>query len=126
MSSATSRGDGIRQEVTLDSGHTINYDEPTDKGGKDTCLNPTESLAAALAGCTASTMRLYAARKDWDLTGLEVTVDTEYERYTPSSFKVRIEFPEGLDPDQVERLTTIAGKCPVHQALAGSVPIEIH
>jgi len=33
--------------------------------------------------------------------------------------------PEPLDPEQQRRLLVIAGKCPVHRALAGTTPIEI-
>jgi putative redox protein len=30
-----------------------------------------------------------------------------------------------LDDEQLERLRVIAGKCPVHRALAGETPVEI-
>ena len=33
--------------------------------------------------------------------------------------------PEPLDDEQQRRLLVIAGKCPVHRALAGETPIEI-
>ncbi len=126
MKRATARAlEGIAQEVTLSSGHKIVFDEPEDNGGKDTGPMPTEGLSASLAACTAATMRLYAARKEWDMTGLEVEVQTEYERYSPSRFQIEITFPEGLDEAQVSRLREIAGKCPVHRTLSAAVPIEL-
>lgn len=123
---ATGRpGAHVAQNVTLDSGHTIVFDEPESAGGANLGPGPTEGLGACLAACTAATLRLYAARKEWDLTGLRVMVETTYERYRPSAFKVRVEFPSGLDDEQVERLRQIAAKCPVHQTLAGAVPVEV-
>lgn len=121
---ATGRGK-IGQSVALDSGHTVIFDEPEAAGGEDRGPSPTESLGACLAACTASTLKLYASRKEWDLTGMRVLVETRYERYRPVAFKVRIEFPDRLQPEQVERLLQIAAKCPVHQTLANSVPIEV-
>lgn len=123
---AASRMDGsITQSVTLDSGHTVIFDEPADLGGRDEGPSPTESLGACLAACTASTLRLYANRKEWDMTGLRVIVETTFERYRPSAFKVRLELPAGLDADQRDRLHQIAAKCPVHQTLSMAVPVEV-
>lgn len=123
---ATSKqGNSITQTVALDSGHTMIFDEPAQLGGADEGPSPTEAIGASLAACTASTLRLYAARKEWDLTGLRVIVDTTFERYRPSSFKVRLEFPDGLDESQIERLRQIAGKCPVQRTLAEPIPVEV-
>lgn len=115
----------VAQNVSLDSGHTVVFDEPEAVGGANLGMSPTEGLGACLAACTASTLRLYSERKQWDLSGLRVIVETSYERYRPSAFKVKIEFPGGLDEEQLERLRQIAAKCPVHQTLAGSVPVEV-
>lgn len=115
----------VAQNVTLDSGHTVVFDEPESAGGANLGPSPTEGLGACLAACTAATLRLYADRKEWDLSGLRVIVETTYERYRPSAFKVRVEFPAALDDEQVERLRQIAAKCPVHQTLAGAIPIEV-
>jgi putative redox protein len=123
---ATGRpGAHIAQNVSLDSGHTVVFDEPEAAGGANLGMSPTEGLGACLAACTASTLRIYADRKEWDLSGLRVIVETTYERYRPSAFKVKVEFPPGLDEEQVDRLRQIAAKCPVHQTLAGSVPVEV-
>lgn len=127
MSVAIATGKGrIGQSVALDSGHTLIFDEPEAAGGEDQGPSPTETLGACLAACTASTLKLYAARKEWDLTGMRVLVETSYERYRPVAFKVRIEFPDRLEPDQVERLLQIATKCPVHQTLSNSVSVEVN
>lgn len=126
MSVAIATGQGkLGQSVALDSGHTILFDEPESVGGENRGLSPTEGLGACLAACTASTLKLYAGRKGWDLTGMRVIVETTYERYRPSAFKVRLELPDKLESEQVERLLQIAAKCPVQQTLANSIPVEV-
>lgn len=122
---ATSPHNGITQSVALDSGHTMIFDEPADLGGRNEGPSPTESLGACLAACTASTLRLYAARKEWDMTGLRVIVESTFERYRPVGFKVRLELPAGLSEEQVTRLNQIASKCPVNRTLSEAVPIEV-
>lgn len=127
MITATARRrEGYRHEVEVD-GHVMVVDEPTDTGGTDAGPSPTRLLAASLASCTAITIVMYADRKEWDMDGLEVSVDFEG---TPKGadaahFTVNLALPAGLDDDQVDRIRTIAAKCPVHRTLTGEVEIEI-
>ncbi|MGA7434025.1 MAG: OsmC family protein [Solirubrobacterales bacterium] len=125
MTKATvSTGDGFISEVEIDSGHSVVFDASAKSGGSGEELTSTEGVSASLASCTLMTMQMYAARKEWDLTGTRVEVDTTYENANPSNFKVSIEFPEHLDPDQRKKLLVIAGKCPVHRLLTDPVPLE--
>src|SRR5688500_15912351 len=50
-------------------GGPIFADEPAEVGGMDSGPTPYELLSAALAACTAMTLRLYAERKGWTLPG---------------------------------------------------------
>ena len=105
--------------------HRIVADEPEDIGGRDIGPSPEELLAASLASCTAITMEMYAERKGWDMTGVEV--DCEYtpaERGRPTQFDLVLRLPESLSDEQVERLTVIAAKCPIHRTLEGEVTFE--
>ncbi len=105
--------------------HFVSTDEPRDSGGDDSGPSPQELLAASLASCTAITMEMYAQRKRWDIGPVEV--DCEYspaERGCPTRFKLVLRLPDGLSEEQVERLTTIAAKCPVHRTLDGEVMFE--
>lgn len=112
------RRKGYAHEIEIRE-HRLIADEPEDKGGTDTGPKPTELLAASLASCTAITIEMYADRKEWDLGRVEVTADfTEASSDSPASFKVNIKVPAELDDDQRERILVIAGKCPVHRALA--------
>jgi putative redox protein len=112
------RRKGYEHELEIRQ-HRLIADEPQDKGGGDAGPKPTELLAASLASCAAVTMEMYAERKGWDLGQVEVAVDfTEGTTDSAPAFEVRIRVPAELDDEQRERLLVIAGKCPVHRALA--------
>jgi putative redox protein len=111
------RRQGFTHDVEV-SGHRLVIDEPEEAGGANQGPSPTRTLAAALAACTAITMEMYAARKEWDVGEVEVDVEMEYgEASVPRSFVVTLRLPRDLDADRVERLKVIAGKCPVHRVL---------
>jgi len=102
--------------------HRLTADEPEDIGGRDLGPSPEELLAASLASCTAITMEMYADRKGWDVSGLEV--DCEYspaERGCPTTFNLVLRLPAHLSDEQAERLSVIAAKCPIHRTLEGEV-----
>ena len=114
----------LRHDVRVRS-HTITADEPRDHGGEDSGPSPQELLAASLASCVAITMEMYAKRKHWDVAGLRV--DVEYmpaERGHPTKFDVVMKMPAHLSEEQVERLSVIAAKCPVHRTLEGEVAYD--
>jgi putative redox protein len=100
-------------------------DEPESAGGTDRGPSPTRLLGAALASCIAITMEMYADRKEWDLLEVEVAVDMEYEKAVPAKFDVTLRLPKSLTEDQVERLKTMAARCPVHKALAHERDVTI-
>jgi putative redox protein len=119
------RREGFAHDVEIEGGHTIRVDEPQGAGGTNTGPSPTRLLAASLAGCVAVTVEMYAQRKGWDLGAVEVEVDAAYEGYAPRSFDVTLRLPAGLDDEQRQRALTIAGKCPVHKALAGDAQVSV-
>lgn len=127
MISATARRREVHHHEVEVDGHVVVVDEPTDAGGTDIGPSPTRLLAASLASCTAITVGMYADRKEWDIEGMEVTVEFEGSPKSdePTAFVVNLELPDGLSDEQVERIETIAGKCPVHRILAGEVEIEM-
>ena len=119
------RRKGFEHELEL-AGHSMTVDEPVADGGEDAGPAPGKLLAGSLAGCTAITMEMYADRKGWELDGLAVGVETEGTLFGGDlSYEVVISLPDGLDEEQRDRLLRVAGKCPVHKALAATVPIAI-
>jgi putative redox protein len=70
-------------------------------------------------------MEMYAQRKGWDTSGLEVDVEyTPAERGCPTKFELVLKMPAHLEEEQIERLKVIAAKCPVHRTLEGEVMFE--
>ena len=119
---ATARRTGTFRHTVDVRSHHLTVDEPLEDGGEDSGPSPQELLAASLASCTAITMEMYAERKGWDLTGLEVVCDyTPADRGCPTAFNLVLRLPDHLTDEQVERLGVIAAKCPVHRTLEGEV-----
>ena len=68
---------------------------------------------------------MYAKRKGWDVSGLEV--DCQYsaaDRGCVTKFDLVMRMPAHLTEEQIERLKVIAAKCPVHRVLEGEVAFE--
>ena len=105
--------------------HLLTVDEPLCDGGEDAGPDPQELLAVSLASCTAITMEMYAARKGWDIGGVEVDVEFQpAERGAPTRFDLILHLPDDLPDEQVEKLRVIAAKCPVHRVLDGEVMFQ--
>lgn len=119
------RRSGYTHDVEIDGRHTVVIDEPVDSGGADEGPSPTRMLGAALAACTAITVEMYAGRKGWELGEMSVEVEITYEASVPTEFEVTLKLPGGLSEEQLERIRVIAGKCPVHRALANETTVTI-
>jgi putative redox protein len=109
-------GRGRFQAEIAVRGGVIVADEPVEAGGDGTGPTPYELLAAALAACTAMTLKLYSERKGWKLPPFSVaaahSTDAARDRFTR-----RIAFDAPLGPDQETKLLDVANKCPVHRTL---------
>jgi putative redox protein len=125
-SAVARRREGYEHEVEIRE-HRLIVDEPEGSGGTDAGPTPTELLAASLASCSAVTIEMYADRKQWDLAQLEVSVAWAGEDSSTDkpSFEVKIRVPAELSDEHRERILVIAGKCPVHRALAAK-DVEIN
>jgi len=126
--------DGLAQEVEA-RGHRLVADEPREAGGSDTGLTPYELLLAALGACTSMTIRLYARRKGWPVTGVEVRLrhdrihaedcaDCETESGYLDRVRKEILVRGELTQEQLRRLAEIARRCPVNQTSSREVVIE--
>lgn len=111
--------------VTI-SQHELLVDEPIEKGGEDLGPAPGDYLCAALASCTAITLRMYVQRKKWDVKEIEVKVDLVKDvQIVPAknTFQCELSFKGNLDEMQISRLQVTAASCPLHKML--TKPIEI-
>jgi putative redox protein len=123
--SAHSAGDDLRQDVLIRGRHHLVTDEPLRLGGSDLGPAPHELLPAALAACIATTMRMYARTKQWDLG--ELTVDVVYDHQsTPRHFDVSVHLPGDLTAEQTRRLMRAAEACPVRRAIEAGMTFDEH
>ena len=128
MANVTAESLGGFQTLLTTGDHAILADEP--KGiGTGLGPDPYQLLLSALGACTAMTVRMYADRKGWPLTGVRAELshdrvhardcqDCEQDDGIVERITVRIRFEGDLDAKQRERLAYIATRCPVRKTLA--------
>lgn len=110
------------QTVVTSGNNAIIVDEPNDKGGKDTGMDPFGLLLASLGSCTGITLRMYINRKMWIVD--EITVDLELFKTDDGILIERlITFKGELIQEQIDRLLQIADHCPIHKILTGNISI---
>lgn len=113
--------DQYKTELVLDN-HTLIADEPLDNGGQDLGPSPGDLIRLSLASCTAITLRMYANRKGFDISRIEVKIHTE-KSGNKTVFHRQIQITGNLDEAQRNRMLQIANACPVHKMLTN--PIEV-
>ena len=129
----TGTAHSLRQEVRLGTHHLV-ADEPAADGGTDAGPTPYGLLLAALGTCSSMTMRLYADRKGWPLTGTRVRLRhsrdhaADCESCTAGDARIEridreLELMGPLTEAQRVRLAEIADHCPVHRTLRARVEI---
>ena len=112
--------------LTDDRAHTWLGDEPEDKGGANAAPDPTRLLLSSLGACTVITLQMYATRKQWPLTGVEVELQFNPVGKPASGTDItrRIDLLGDLSEEQRARLLQVANACPIHNVLVGEVRIE--
>lgn len=122
MEVTTHRGEGKLQQVIEIGPHRLLTDAPVESGGEASGPAPHDLLAAALAACTSLTVTMYAKRKGFPLDDIVVSVKHGQEGAAYVLHRT-IRYIGALAPEQTERLTDIANKCPVHKTLTGQMQV---
>lgn len=115
--------------------HALVADEPESIGGLDYGPSPYDLLLASVGACTAMTLKMYADRKKWNITKIDVHLNHSKEHWADcqtcenSESKVdvieRIIEVEGeIGEEQRKKLLEIADKCPVHRTLHNTLRIQ--
>jgi len=120
-----SRTDVITRDV-----ETV-IDEPVERGGTNLGLAPTETLVAALLGCTNTILNKVAHSHDVDVAALSLNVDAQFDRRgVVLSEEVEVPYPEmklyinlttSADDAQIEKVKIDLPRfCPVSKVIRHS------
>ena len=123
-------------QVEITAGrHSFISDEPLGTG-EDAGAEPFDLLLAGLASCVVITLHMYANRKHWNLEKVEaeLSIHAALARDCPDCssppdatvylIDKKLSFQGDLSPEQINRLTEIADRCPVQRALQSEIKIH--
>lgn len=123
----TSTVSDIPYTVTIVNGvHRWFADESELDGGANAGPTPKQLLLSSLGACTSITLSMYAKRKAWGLTGVEVNLEFNPNGKPAEGNQIvrHIILHGELNEEQRERLLQVANACPVHKILTGSIAID--
>ncbi len=125
VAAASVSGEEKPYGVRIDSGgHALRGDEPSSQGGGDTGPTPFGLLSSGLGACTAITLRMYAERKLWPLSGVDVELSYLAPDGSTRWIERMITLHGPLDDDQRATLAEIAEKTPVTMAVRAGTEIR--
>ncbi len=115
--------------------HELLVDEPVESGGTDAGPDPYALMLGALGACTSMTIRLYAERKGWNVSRVEIELehdrvhakdceDCESDAAIVERVTRRIRIFGELSAEQRKRLAEIARRCPVHKTLVAGMVVR--
>ena len=102
------------------------YSFMVDTEGKG--ITPPDALLASLGSCIGVYVRKYAEGAKLDIGEFDVTVEAEFAKEKPVSFKtinVSIALNSKIDEDRKKALLAFVRNCPVHNTLESVPAVEI-
>ena len=108
----------------LRAGHfDLRTDEPKALGGQGAAPAPFDYYLAALAACTAITLRMYAEKKGWNLGEFRAELELARDDHGKISIRRVLHSDQPLSDEQWGRLLEIVEKTPVTRAMRDGVQI---
>ena len=107
--------------------HTVICDQPQDNGGADTGMTPPEFLLASLGSCAAFYAAEYLRTRKLASSGVAVSVTAEKLKGPArlGNFRIRVDSPVSLTPEQRDGLTRSVELCLVKNTLLNPPQIEV-
>ncbi len=102
----------------------VRTDVSEPKGGSDSAPDPHQYFEAALAGCTAITVQMYADHKKIPLKNVDVQITITKEGKEGNEIERKIRFEGELTDEQRKRLFEIAERCPIHRLISAGAIIN--
>lgn len=118
--------EGVKFAVQARS-HTLLCDQPIENQGTDAGMTPPEFLLASLASCAGYYAAEYLRTRNLAQTGVKVSVNAE-KLLKPTrlgNFRIRVESPVTLTPEQHEAMMRAVHHCLVHNTLLSTPEIRI-
>lgn len=112
------------------SGYSLDLSADADIGGAEDGFRPMELMALGLAGCTGIDVISILQKKQQDVSGFEVQVNTERREVHPKVWThILIEYivtGKNIDPAAVERAIQLSSEkyCPAQNMLKLAVKID--
>ncbi|MDD5005464.1 MAG: OsmC family protein [Candidatus Omnitrophica bacterium] len=107
--------------------HQITVDQPKEKGGSDSGMNPLEIFLSSLGSCIAFYITRYCQDTKIDPKGFTVDIESELSQERPLRFKeikVKINLNQDLGSKKESFLKFIKN-CPVHNTITGQPNVVI-
>ncbi|MES2769626.1 MAG: OsmC family protein [Bdellovibrionota bacterium] len=114
---------GLAYDIKLPE-FLIRVDVKEKQGGANSAPDPHDYLEAALAGCTAITVQMYANRKGIPLESVDVKISITKEGKEGNEITREVKFKGNLTEEQKTMLLAIAEKCPIHHFLVRGANIR--
>jgi uncharacterized OsmC-like protein len=121
-----SQVEGVRFLVQAGT-HRIICDQPLDNGGTDAGMTPPEFLLASLGTCAAFYAAEYLRTRNLANSGIAVSVEAEKLKGPTrlGNFRIRVESPVCLTPDERQGLMRSVDHCLVKNTLLNPPQIEV-
>jgi putative redox protein len=112
----TSTGTNYVHNINV-SGFDLVADEPMRMGGQGKGPAPYDYYVAALAACTAITLRMYAEKKGWNLGQFRVELKFHKDEAGKAHIHRTLHSDQPLDDAQWTRLLEIVANTPVTKTM---------